>query len=376
VSTAIRSVAAVLAVACVASPGPSAAAKASTSHPSWLDQVALSAFLASSYSYNSNRPASGTNQLRVFDFDDNTFKLDAFELVAQKAATKMRESGFRVDLVAGGSVPRVSAASGLFRDATGAASDLDLQQAFVTYVAPLGSGLRVDFGKFVTHLGYEVIPGYDGWNDNATRSFLFGYAIPFTHVGARATYAFNPRVSGVIMLVNGWDVARDNNKSKSIGAQLALAPVSTLNLYLNGMTGPERSGNDEDRRSILDLVGVWKPESRLTLGINLDRGTDANAIAPARDAVWSGIAGYARLAVNDRFAVSMRAESFDDRDGARTGIDQSLTEITITPEWRAGPHLLLRADFRADHSNRDVFEKSSGVTNTQQTVLGEAIYSF
>ena len=65
------------------------------------------------------------------------------------------------------------------------AEDIDVQQAFASWIAPVGSGLRLDFGKFVTHFGYEVIQGYDGWNDNATRSQLFGFAIP-VHARRRA----------------------------------------------------------------------------------------------------------------------------------------------------------------------------------------------
>src|SRR5215831_7493828 len=183
-------------------------ARAEDSVPTWLNELTLNGFVSSTYSYNFNRPDSRTNQLRVFDFDDNTFKLDVCELVVQKAVKQDRDAGFRVDATMGSSIPRVTAASGLFRDeTTGQAQDFDVQQAFVSWIAPAGRGLRLDFGKFVTPVGYEVIEGYDGWNDNATRSFLFGFAIPFTHVGARASYPIARTVTLTGMVVNGWDVA-------------------------------------------------------------------------------------------------------------------------------------------------------------------------
>ena len=43
-----------------------------------------------------------------------------------------------------------------------------------------------DAGKFVTPIGAEVIESQDNWN--YTRSILFGYAIPFYHLG-RARHA-------------------------------------------------------------------------------------------------------------------------------------------------------------------------------------------
>jgi hypothetical protein len=105
--------------------------------------------------------------------------LDVAEAVVQRAVSKKGDWGFRVDLEAGQSIPEVEAAYGLFRDMrSGIAHHFEVQQAFGSYIAPLGKGLRFDFGKYVSHMGYEVIEGYDGWNDNATRSFLFKYAVP------------------------------------------------------------------------------------------------------------------------------------------------------------------------------------------------------
>lgn len=345
--------------------------------PTWMSETTVNGFFEGSYGYDFNRPLSGTNYLRVFDFDDNTFKADVFELVLQHAAAKPRESGFRVDLAAGGSIPRVSAAAGLFRDSFGQAQDFDLQQAYATWVAPVGSGLKLDFGKFVTPAGYEVIEGYDGWNDNASRSLLFGFAIPFTHVGVRASETFSPRVSAMVMVVNGWDVARDNNRSKTVGGQLALTPVAPLTLYVTGMSGPEESGNDSNLRNLLDAVAVWKPSSRLTLGANGDWATEENGVAAGTDAKWSGVAGYVRVGLCKSSAVTVRGEYFADPDGVRTGVAQFVNEFTVTPEMRLSPNLLVRVDGRIDRSNVAVFDKQgTSIEKTQPTVLFSAVYAF
>ena len=342
--------------------------------PAWLDEVTLDGFLSTTYSYNFNRPGTRTNQLRVFDLVDNSFRLELFELVAQRAVANPREAGFRVDVALGSSVPRVSSSRGLFRtDST--TTDVDLQQAFASYVAPLGSGLRIDLGKFITSHGYEVIEGYDGWNDNATRSILFGFAIPFTHTGARATYVFSKHLTGALMVVNGWDVAEDNNRSKTVGGQLVLTPVAPVTLTLNGMTGPERANDDSDARTLFDATAIWNLADRVTLGANGDWGSERGAVVAGETARWDGYAGYARAA-HGNLALSLRAESFDDHDGARTGTAQRLTEFTVTPEARLTQHLLVRADLRVDRSDRSVFEKRLGTTKTQPTLLLNLLYSF
>jgi len=356
-----------------------ALAQDSTASKPWYEELAVNAFLSTTYSYNFNQPPTHTNAYRVFDFADNTFQIDVAELVIQHAAAKPGEGGFRADLEAGSSIPRVSAASGLFRDpATGVAQDFDLQQAFATYVAPLGSGLRVDAGKFVTFCGSEVIEGYDGWNDNATRSFLFGYAIPFTHTGVRASYAFGSAVSALAMLANGWDDAVDNNAGKTCGAQLALTPAAAFSITFNGLYGAEQPGNDHNKRSLGDVVVTIKPAAKLTLTLNGDYGTEEGLLAPASDrsASWSGGAAYVRWQGGPPFALIARGEVFHDPDGVRTGLAQTLSEITLTPEWRVSPRFVLRADLRTDHSTRSAFPSSSGMKADQTTVLVNALASF
>lgn len=85
------------------------------------------------------------------------------------------------------------------------AHHFDIPELYFSYVAPLGKGLRFDVGKFATPLGYEVIGGYDGYNDNFSRGFVFGYGVPLTHTGVKASYAFNSKISSALLVTNGCD---------------------------------------------------------------------------------------------------------------------------------------------------------------------------
>ena len=369
-----------LAVACalaaLAWPAPGRAADSTAVRP-WYETLTLNGLLESSFSHNFERPRSRLNALRVFDTDDDTWRLDLLELVVQRAPARAWQAGFRFDLLWGSSVPRVEAASGLFRDPrTGVASDVDLQQAYLTYLAGVGRGLRIDAGKFVTHMGYEVIGEFDGCNDNATRSLLFGYAIPFTHTGVRLSYPFSSRLSGMLCVVNGWDDARDNNDAQSLGLQVGWTPSPSLSVTLNGISGPEQADNDSSRRSVADLVVTWKLHPRLSVGLNADLGHEADALGPGRDAQWEGVAGYARATLGRRLALCARGEYFCDRQGARTGTPQRAKEITLTPEYRPGDGLVLRADLRHDWSDAAVFDHEGGPGKSQTTVLFEVVFPF
>lgn len=366
--------------------GQAPATEATSPQPPWYQQVAFNAFLSASWSYNVNSPASRTNQFRVFDLDDASVRLDVAELVVQKTASKANDLGFRVDLTAGASIPRVTASAGLFRDDDGVAGDLDIHQIYATYVAPVGRGLKLDVGKFITPVGYEVIEGYDGYNDNASRSFLFGYAIPYTHTGVRVGYTFSDRVSALVFLANGWDNVVDNNRGKTLGAQLTLTPEDRTSLTAGYIVGPEQADNDSHMRQLLDLTISFKPVTSLTLGANVDLGRESGVALPesatgrpgvVQDVTWKGVAGYLRVAPSPRTALTLRAEWMDDPDGARTGVAQALREMTFTPEFRPVDHFVLRAELRHDWSSARVFETSgSDLKRTQTTVGLNAMFIF
>jgi hypothetical protein len=352
----------------------STAKAAAAALPKWFDDLAVNAFVSSAYEYNANRPTSGATSYRVFDYSDNSFNLDVAELVVQIAASKPNDAGFRVDLAAGNSIPQITKT----QDQT--AAEFNLQQAFASYIVPIGSGLRFDVGKYVTHLGYELIEGYDGYNDNYSRSILFGYAIPFTHTGAKASYAFSSKVAGMVEVVNGWDLLRDNNRSKSVGAQLTLTPVAPLQVLLNWIGGPELANNNHSNRNVFDVVAIFKPTNVLTLGVNGDYGKEngTSLVNPGSDATWKGIAGYATYALTNKFSVALRGETFHDEDGVRlgTGAKAILSEGTITPSYKFTEHVLLRAEARYDKANQPIITKRGTLADKQTTVAANVIFVY
>ena len=357
-------------------PADSTASKTSTAAPlpKWFDELAVNAFISTAYQYNSNRPTTGTNSYRVFDFSDNSFNLDVAELVVQIAPVKPNDAGFRVDFAAGNSIPQITKT----QDQT--AAQFDLQQAFASYIVPLGSGLRFDVGKYVTHMGYELIEGYDGYNDNYSRSILFGYAIPFTHTGVNASYAFSGKAAAMVEVVNGWDLLRDNNRSKSLGVQLTLTPVTPLTVFLNWIGGAELENDNHTKRNVFDVVAVLKPTKTLTLGLNGDYGIEdgTSAVNPGSDATWKGIAGYATLALTDKFSVALRGETFHDEDGVRlgTGTKATLSEVTFTPAYKFTDHVLLRGEARYDTANQPILARRGTLSDKQTTVGANVIFVY
>jgi hypothetical protein len=369
-----------------AAPGAPPAAPAEAPKKGWWEGITLNAFAAIGYQWNFNDPESGVTQFRSYDYDHNTFRLDGAELVLQKAAAEKGDFGFRLDVTMG-AIARGSASRGLFKDyTTGLGLDIDVQQAIVSYIAPIGKGLRIDIGKFITTAGAEVIEGYDGFNDHISRSYLFTYG-PFTHTGFKLSYQFHPAIAATVMLINGWDNVVDNNKAKSFGVQLAITPHEKFTWYVNYIAGPERDNENVDFRHLLDNVLIVKPHWRLTLMANVDFGFEQNGIATTMmapdgsiiraDAKWLFANLYVRFLAHKKFALNARGELVWDPDGHRTGTAQTIGVFSFTPEFRATDALTFRAEFRYDQSDQHVFLINSTTLRRYQNTLGlQAIYVF
>lgn len=358
----------------------------------WWRGISTNGYLSLSYTYNLNDPIPRLNQFRVFDFNDDDPQLDVAQLVIQRAISEPSQFGFRFDLIAGSGVPEVTAAYGLFRDMrTGVAHHVDIPELFISYIVPVGKGLRFDLGKFASPMGYEVIGGYDGYNDNFSRSFSFGYGIPFTLTGGKATYAVTRKLTAMVSLTNGWDDVQRLNHAYTVGAQLAVTPTKTTTFALNFIHGPERRQDSHDQRSVYEIVATWKPVSKLTLGGDGLYGHEENGIAVGHDALWRGLAGYSKYSLTSKFSLAFRGEVFNDGGGTRTGIDQTLQGFTFTPEYdlnakfsrlnshfrKADGRFAVRGEVRLDRSNKDVFLEGSKPTKKQQfTSAVNLIYLF
>ncbi len=328
--------------------------------------LGMSLYFQGGYTYNGNASTGDFNDLRVFDKKANSFMLDLAEIVFAKDPTA-NAIGYKVKISAGETAKYIHSA-GLVSSAGD--DPFDITEAYMSYTAQVGKGLRIDFGKFVTYHGAEVIEAID--SPNYSRSFLFNYAIPFTHTGVKASYTFSDAVSASFHIVNGWDNSTDNNSGKTLGLSIGLTPSEKISGYINYMTGPEKSDNTRDNRSLLDLVATIKPIKPLSFILNYDYGQEDHSTLSGGTATWSGLAGIVKYDFNDTYSLSVRGEYFDDKDGVRTLTAQKLTEITVTPEIRTASGLILRPEYRHDISDKESFDNNT--KKSQDTIALGAMY--
>jgi hypothetical protein len=279
----------------------------------------------------------------------------------------------RFDLSVGQTVPLVTAASGLFRDSdTGEAKHIDIPQAYVRYVAPIGGGsaaprLEFDAGKFLAPIGLESIESWDHVMDNASRSILFTYATPMTLTGGRVSYVASPKVSAQGFVAVGWDRVTDNNTGKTFGGVVRVAPTPRFSVAVGAITGPEQKDDTTDMRTVFDIVLAWQVSDHTRFSLNGDEGREAHSSPAGGHGDWHGYAAYLQHTFSERFSVAFRGELFHDVNGARTGVSQQIGEFTFTPAVTFRHGLSVRGDLRIDRSDTSVFDGSTGPQRAQTT---------
>jgi putative OmpL-like beta-barrel porin-2 len=353
--------------------------KKNESFTNFFRSVEVSGVVDGYYGYSNNEVDMFT-QGRAFDIRHNAFSLQLAKLTLERKNTKESPLGFRADLGLGETVDRVISVSDSSRnDAT-----KHVLQAYASYVAPLGSGLTLDFGKFYTPVGAEVVETKDNFNYSRGLLFLYG---PFYHAGLRTKYAINDKVALTGFLVNGWDNLFENNVDqrtvgKTIGFQLGLTPskkIAITGTYLGGQEVPLANvpavSLRDNWRNIFDSVAIYYVTNKLTLLANFVYGNDGDNFGNRN--YWTGTAGYLKYTFNNRLAFSPRFEVFNDRGGLRTGRAQTIKDITLTQEVKLLNNFLTRFEFRRDFSNQPFFTNFDGISkNNQNTFLIGVSYFF
>ncbi|HLE87818.1 MAG TPA: outer membrane beta-barrel protein [Candidatus Brocadiaceae bacterium] len=353
--------------------------------------VEISGFIDTYYSYNFSKPDdqrgstpgftrdSGQGDwldVRAFDRENNSFTLDNVEIAVFKPSTEKDPIGFGFITNYGEIAQRLTFVSSDGRvDGASGSQSFTISQGFVTYRAPVGEGLDFKFGKFASWIGAELCQSVD--NPNFSRSLLYENAITWTNTGLAISYPLLDRLTTSFYLVNGWDTFVDNNSSKTAGYQFNWAVAENTSFIVNGSHGPEQTDNSSNYRHFWDLVLATKPFEKTTFNLNFDFGTEESGANDVfgkdtadqklnyKTGKWWGFAGIISRDITDIVGLAFRGEYFDDRDGARRGVDNlDIWEITFTTNIKIRESLLVRPEVRYDKANQGIFNGHDGELTT------------
>jgi hypothetical protein len=356
-------------------PAP-AAAPAPPPPPPWsVGGIDFSGLVDGYYTFNFNHPASQTNGLYNFDTAANQFSLNMAKLSMSHAVDPI---GFQVDFGFGHAFDMINGI-----DANGLGTK-NIEQAYVSW-KPKGkdSGFQMDFGKFVTSAGAEVIESNANWN--YSRSLLFSWAIPYYHFGLRMTET-KGHFTGGFQLVNGWNNVSDNNSGKTLGfvGNITGKKISWMNNYY---TGPENPNTNTGWRNLYDTTVLFTPADKFNAYVNFDYGQNKSGSGSNETtAKWYGVAFAGKLQMNDKNAITPRYEWFKDKNAFETGMVctagkacDALQEFTFTYEYKWTKGLLARLEYRRDWTalaQPGLFQRGSTGASDHQDTFALGIVAF
>ena len=393
--------------------------------------------VSASYNHNFNNPNTNLSQLRTHDANTNTFTPNLAQVILERPAVASGDAadrvGFRARLNFGPDA-RVSRARTNFLPGTDN-NEMDFQELYAEYIAPIGNGLKIGFGKFNTALGNETFASWE--NPNFSRTFNYNLSQAFTNTGVRLTYVINPMATLLFGAYNGWDNIEDNNRGKMVEGALTLTNLNgRLVNYFYVSYSPEQSNgrggagvngafggtnfpgqaqfcatpgtpfcDSTAKRLVFDYILTAQLTDKDTFILEATYWNESNAAfnpgqqqangRPGNQRVNSVI-GYLNHNFNDQWALNSRAELFEDAGGSRActggvnfnggnntcatslafGTPQTLQSYTFTLQYKPAPALITRTEFRHDISNKDAFLHGQRAVDNQSTLAFNVVYLF
>jgi hypothetical protein len=318
-------------------------------------------YVDGTYSYVSASPSGGSS------VDTNTFGLNQASITLAYAPAA--GFGATVQAVAGTEAGNGCYAAGYLPcvDSSNKAlttSSFNLLQAFAQYVS---GKTTLYVGKFTTLAGAEVAAPTG--NTNVTRSLLFWYSEPVTHIGARVAYAATDTLTVTGGVNNGWNNDYSTSgKAYEFGATYVPSKAYTI----AGSVYYTSKDSTTPTKTLVDVVSTWNATSAVTVIVNLDYDTVDVGSTTAK---WYGGAAYLNYAISDAWRLSVRGEYLDDKDGyATTGSlnpEIKVTEGTLTFGYAPAKPFELRLEGRYD-----TYKPTGGSSNDLTQLWVQALYKF
>jgi hypothetical protein len=323
--------------------------------------LAIGGYVEAYYQWNFRDPSSGITAARGFDNRHDSLTLSNAQVEARWDDGRVFG---RLALQVGATPssyylaePSLAGAPGV--NASDGALWKYLQEALLGYRLPVGRGLELSAGLYLSPIGPEQLAVRDDWS--WSRSNLF-FALPYYHAGLRATARLFEPWSLTLAVCNGWNSVVDANAQKSLSLQLSRAgpELSISLLYFGGMERPAGAPEGRPWRHLFDAHATWRVTRRLALLLHVDAGLEPGTFGVA---AWGAVALYARLQVLEPLWIAVRGDFFRERvpssaEGRARPIFWTVPWVssqTLTVELRPREGLSLRLELRHDQAAAELY---------------------
>jgi hypothetical protein len=235
------------------------------------------------------------------------------------------------------------------------------KQAYVSY-AP-SDKVKFTFGKWATHIGYELVDAYA--NRNYSMSYGFSYG-PFFHTGLKADISLGGKSAFMMGVANPTDYVSAPEREKMILAQFSTGTKNDkLKAWLNFQGGTGISQ--------FDLVVMGTLSSQFNIAYD---GTVQTSKIGTTNSSWKAHAIYLNYDPTSMFGLTLRGDYFDDRKLAPLLGVNKVFAATLSGNVKID-NLTIIPELRLDNATNPVFQKGDGTaTKSYASFILAAVYRF
>jgi hypothetical protein len=227
-----------------------------------------------------------------------------------------------------------------------------VSRANISYLAPIGTGLKLTAGLFNSFIGCESFYAKD--NSHYTRAWMADYS-PYFLIGGGAQYALNAEMDAGFYLLTDWNYLQSINALPKYGLQYTWRLRPGLKWMQNFFVGPEQTQTAIANWRVFSNTMLEHTADDYTLTMLYDVGTEhlQGSTGPDLQAFWTASALTGRWNFSGPWSVAMRPELYWDANGLMTGYVQFIKAITTTLEYRFTDEAAtgrIRLEYRYDNS--------------------------
>ncbi len=332
----------------------------------WLSKnnLTVGGYLEQGFTWNPDSPRDRFNGPVAPNDRANEYQLNQLNLFIQREVDKKPgcwDLGGRIGMLYG-TDHRFNTALGLEDKINGGNRfyGLAIPQIFAEIFAPVGSGLTITAGHFLTLIGYEYTDPTENFFYSQTYT---SFTEPATHTGVLAAYQLTKQLSVEGGFTRGWDNWNDNNDDLAYTQIIEWKSADERTTVSYAMHVGDEQAPDLDRTRYIQMILVSRLlTKKLKFTLHSDIGFEDDGATDNRgrvyDSEWFGLTQYLQYEINERCEAGIRFEWFRDDDGARLIPVESEVgpgagtyfDFTVGLNWRPRPNVRVRPEVRWDRS--------------------------
>ena len=330
----------------------------------------VNAFLETYYVYDFNKPENSVRPAFIYSHNrHNEMNLNlGFVKVAYNADAVRANLGLMTGTYANANL---AAEPGVLKNVYEANAGVKISR---------NKDLWIDAGIFSSHIGFESAHSPSCWT--LTRSIVADNT-PYYEAGAKITYTSDNGkwlLSGLVL--NGWQRIQrvEGNSLPSFGTQIAFKPNSSVTLNSSTFIGTDKPDSARQMRYFHNFYGIFQVTEKMGLIVGFDYGVEEKNPEAHSMNPWLTPVIIARLVLNEKTAIAIRGEYYDDEKGVviPTGTKNGFktTGLSANFDYQITPNAVWRFEVRNLTSKDEIFVTDESLSRNNTFVTTSLAISF